>query len=105
MISKLCQQQNKDVQLTNRERHKFAPYLRLKNKRTTKCQVFYSTQKTHKLEQIGALKGATLLDFLTSIVAKHQKNEGGPFEEQHIFEKVSQCRKKLKEGPFSLTRY
>ena len=28
----------------------------------------------------GALKGGTLSDFLTSIVAKHQKIEGDPLE-------------------------
>ena len=37
-------------------------------------------------------------------VAKHQKIEGGPWG--FFFEKkVSQCRKKLKGGPFSLSRY
>ena len=53
------------------------------------------------------LKGGTLWDFLTSIVAKYQKKmQGGPFGE--IFfskKKVSQCRKKWKGGVFGLARY
>ena len=92
---------------TSRERHKSALYLRLKNsKRTSKCQVFfYSTRKTQKLNRIGAIKGGTLSDFLTSIVAKHQKKiEREPLEEK-FRKKVSQCRKKLKGGPFNLARY
>ena len=45
--------------LTSRERHKSAPYLRLKNsKRTSKCKVFlYSTRKTQKLNRSGSLLG------------------------------------------------
>ena len=39
-------------------------------------------------------------------VAKQQKTEGGPFGENFISrKKVSQCRKKLKGGPFDLARY
>ena len=37
-------------------------------------------------------------------VAKQQKIEGGPFGE-FFSEKVSQCGKKLKGGPFGLARY
>ena len=38
-------------------------------------------------------------------LAKHQKIEGGPFGENFSGKKVSQCRKNLKGGPFSLSRY
>ena len=31
--------------------------------------------------------------------------KGGPFGEIFLWEKVSQCRKKLKGGPFSFARY
>ena len=38
------------------------------------------------------INAGTLTDFLTSIVAKHQKIERGPFEETNS-KKVSQCQK------------
>ena len=38
-------------------------------------------------------------------VAKLQKYERGAFRDFFHEEKVSQCRKKLKRGPFSLVRY
>ena len=45
----------------------------------------------------GLLKKGTFSDFSTSIVAKHQKIEEGPFVEKNfsrkIFKAVSQCRK------------
>ena len=50
------------------------------------------------------LKGEPLGFFSIHSVAKHQKMEGGPFGE-FFFQKKSQCRKKLKRGPFSLFRY
>ena len=50
-------------------------------------------------------KRGTRSDFLTSIVAKHQKTEGDPLEKFFFFEKKSQCRKKTERGPFSLARY
>ena len=43
-------------------------------------------------------KRGILSHFLTSIVAKHQKIEGGPFGEKVSEKKVSQGRKKLKGG-------
>ena len=46
----------------------------------------------------GALKGSTFSHFLTSIVAKHQKIEGGLFGERNFPKEVSQCRKKMKGG-------
>ena len=50
----------------------------------------------------GALKGGILSHFLTSIVAKHQKFEEGPFGENCFFEKkVSQCQKNWKGTSFS----
>ena len=53
----------------------------------------------------GALKGGTLSHFFTSIVAKRQKIERGTFGEKIFRSKVSQCRKKLKRVPFSLSRF
>ena len=50
-----------------------------------------TTKMTRKV-----LKGGTQSDFSTSIVAKHQKIEGGHFGGK--MKKVSQCRKKLKGG-------
>ena len=56
------------------------------SKSTSKCQLFfYSAWKTQKLEQSGA--PGDLSDFQTSIVAKHQKTEGGPSGENHVFQK------------------
>ena len=44
--------------------------------------------------------------FNIHFVAKHQKIELGPFGEKFFSgKKVSQCRKKLKGGPFGLARY
>ena len=41
----------------------------------------------------GRVKRGILSHFLTSIVAKHQKIEGGPFGETFFRKKVSQCQK------------
>ena len=46
----------------------------------------------------GALKGGTLSHFSTSIVAKHQKNEGGPFGEKKFPEKILTLPKKTERG-------
>ena len=102
------------------------PCLRLKHgKRISKCQVFfYSTRKTQKFKLAGALclKWGTLLEFLTSIVAKHQKLKGTLWRKifakkvtkkfrNKVLENFSrkkrekQCRKNWKWGPFSLARY
>ena len=44
-------------------------------------------------------RGDPLGFFNIHSVAKHQKNAGGPFEENYFFEKkVSQRRKKMKGG-------
>ena len=69
---------------------------------TSKCQVFfYNTQKAQKLDQIGALKG--LSDFLTCIVAKHQKIEGGtPFGEIFFREKSLTMPKQTETVPFGI---
>ena len=48
-----------------------------------------------------AIRG-TILDFLTAIVAKHQKIEGGPFGEKFFWEKISQCLKNPKGGHFGI---
>ena len=58
-------------------------------------------KKSHNAEK---LKGGPLGFFNTHSVAKHQKIEGGPFGGK-ISEKVSQCQKKCKGGPFGLARY
>ena len=78
------------VSRTSRERHKSAPYLRLKNsKRTFNCQVtFYSSPKTQKLDRADALKEGTLSDFSTSILLQNIKQiEGEPFGDIKIFRK------------------
>ena len=46
----------------------------------------------------------TLSDFLTTIVPKHQKIEGGHLG-RNKFPKKSYNAKKLKGGPFGLARY
>ena len=78
---------------TSREWHKSAPYRRLKNSnRTSKCPVFfYSTRKTQKLNRIGA----PFWIFLTTIVAKHQKNEGDPLK--NFFKKSLTMPKKTEK--------
>ena len=52
-----------------------------------------------------AERGDTLGFFNIHCVEKHQKIEGGHFGEKFFRKKVSQCRKKLKGGPFGLARY
>ena len=49
----------------------------------------------------GALKGGTISHFLTSIVAKHQKIEGGPFGEKNSENKYHNA-KKAERGDRSL---
>ena len=99
--------------LTNRERHKPAPYLRRRNsKKASNCQVFLTLQvfftsiqylkNLKKVDSIcalgvrwrapGALKGYPF-GFLASIAAKHLKIEGGHFHVNFFSKKVSQCRK------------
>ena len=50
------------------------------------------------------MKGEPLGFFNIHSVAKLQKNEAGPFGEK-FQNKVSQCRKKLRGGPFGLVRF
>ena len=51
-------------------------------------------------------RGDSLGFFNIHSVAKHQKNAGETLWGKIFFrKKVSQCRKKLKGGPFSLARY
>ena len=54
-------------------------------------------------DRIGALKGGTFSDFLTSIVAEHQKTEGYP--SGNFFSKKSHNAEKTERGPFSFARY
>ena len=60
----------------------------------SKYSLFTVPEKPKKLDRIGALKGGPFA-FSASIVAEHQKIEGGPFGEKvEIFEKkVAQSRK------------
>ena len=74
---------------TTRDRHKQAPYLRLKNsKRTSKCQIFFCSAwkcqvffYSTKVEPNWRAKRGTLSDFLTSIAVKYQilKKTEGPW--------------------------
>ena len=50
-------------------------------------------------------RGVPLGFFNIHSVAKHQKNAGGPLKKKNSEKNVSQCRKKLKGGPFSVARY
>ena len=61
---------------TSRERHKSAPYLRLKHsKRTSKCQVFsFTIPENPKVAPNWRAEKPTLSDFSNISVAKHQKN-------------------------------
>ena len=52
------------------------------------------------------MKRGTLWDFSTSILSQNSKKiEREPFGEKIFAEKISQCRKKLKGGPFGLVRF
>ena len=78
---------------TNRDRPKLAPYLRLKNsKSTSKCQsiLFYSTRIS--FEESLTMPEKLLWFFNFPSVAKLQKNESFPLGE-FFGRKLSQCRK------------
>ena len=89
--------------LRSRDRSKSAPYLRLKNtKSTSKCQSigelgtllwkFFFRKKSHNAEK--NLKGGTIWDFSNSILSKNiKKLKVGPFGEKNFRKKVSQSRK------------
>ena len=55
------------------------------------CILFYSNRKNQRLDRSGA--PGSLSDFSTSIVAKHQKIEVGPFEEMFFFKKSHNAEK------------
>ena len=80
--------------ITRRERLKSAPYLRLKNrKKISKCQVFSSTvhTKPKSLTELARPSGF----FAIHSVAKNQKHEAGPFEDnKHISKKSLTMPKK-----------
>ena len=89
------------VEVTSRERHKSAPYLRLKNsKRTWKCKKTQSQNNKKSIELTRAERGI-LMHFLTSIVAKHQKLEGW----KKFRKKSHNAEKKLKKGPFGIFQH
>ena len=50
-------------------------------------------------------RGDPLGFFNIHSVAKHQKNAGRTLWEKNSEKNVSQCRKKLKGGPFGVARY
>ena len=84
-------------QKTSRERHKSAPYLKLKNsKKTSKCQVFSSKvpEKPKSYPKIPN-RFRAISDFNINSVAKYQKNERDLLKAKKS-KKVAQCRKKLK---------
>ena len=91
---------------TSRKRHKSTPYLRLKNsKRTWKCQKTQSIKLTKRVSNSRKPKRrnwraetGNISHFLTSIVAKHQKNWRGTLLVKKKSKKVSQCQKKLNGG-------
>ena len=108
---------------TSRKRHKSVPYLKLKianghgSVKKLKESNSQKENQTHEnpkppkwrarcplARTPGALKGGTFSYFLTSIVAKHQKIEGGPFGE-FSSKKSLTMPKNSKWRPFSLSRY
>ena len=104
---------------TSRERHESAPYLKLKNSKSTwKCQKTQSikltkrvsnSRKTQTTEQArqGPAKKEIISHFLTSILSQNiKKLKGGPFGE-FFFQKKSHNAEKnwTGETAFSLSRY
>ena len=89
------------------------PYLRLNNsKRTSNYQVilFYGTQKTQKLDRIGAPVPALRersFGIFNITVAEHQKREGGQLDplNKNFSKKSHTMPQKMKGGPFSLARF
>ena len=62
--------------------------------------LFYSTQKTQKLDRIGALKGVPFWIFGLPFCRKTSKKwTGDSLEKKKLSKKVSQCRKKLNGDP------
>ena len=94
---------------TSRERHKSAPYLRLKNsKRTSKCQVFFAVPKKPKncseLTRRGpasagpwGAKRGDLFGFLNIYGCKHKKLREGPIEGT-TFQKESHNAEETERG-------
>ena len=93
-----------EVIKTSRERHKLAPYLRLKNsKRTSKCQVFfYSIRKNPKVGPNWRAGGPFRI-FQHPFCRKTSKNCIGD-SDKFVFEKSLTMPKKLKEGTESMLR-
>ena len=90
---------------TSRDRPKAAPYLRLKNSKTTSkcqsiCELGTFLKNLKSLTMPKQLKGRTLWDFSTSILSQNSKKlKGGPFGGKNFPKKVSECRKNWKGGP------
>ena len=81
---------------TNRERHKSAPYLRLKNsKSTSKCQLFYFTVPKKP-------KSWTLGNFSTFLWQNIKKIEGGSFGGKKFPKKSHSAGNNWKGGPFEI---
>ena len=74
------------------------------SKNSNKLTKKYQTHKKPK-RPIWRLARGTLSHFSTSIVAKHQKIEGGPFGEKKIPKKSLTMPKKLEDGPFRIFQH
>ena len=89
---------------TSRDRPKSAPYLRLKNSKSTSKVLKYSLLQHPKfsfeesLTMPKNMKGGPFGIFQHPFCRKTPKNEGGSSGD-FFPKKVSQCRKKLKGGP------
>ena len=94
------------ITITSRDRHKSAPYLRLKNSRTSKwqvlfcitsmCQVFFYSTKVGPNWHVWARKRWDFFGFINihSIVVKYQKHcRADPLGKRKFEKKFSQCQK------------
>ena len=100
----LRRQKKYGIKWTSLDWQKSAPYLRLKNSKTTsKCLVFLQYESWTKLVRPGpgsALNGVTLSDFLLSIEIKYHKIEDGTLWIKKIFrEKSHNAEKTEREDP------
>ena len=97
---------NVAVSQTIRERHKSAPYLRLKNStRTSKVSsiLFYSTRKTQSWTELGRRRGGCFSDFSTSILWQNiEKIQGGPFGDEKFSKKFHDAEKNWNFGIFNI---
>ena len=97
-----------ETRRTRRDRPKSAPYQRLKNERTSKCQSFDELETLwwkffwNNVSQCQKTEKGDPWDFSTSILSQNSKKfKGDPLGIKS--EKIPQWRKKME--PFSLARY